>query len=73
MKESVKKYLGVLCIFGLAFFIGYCAGFYSAINWGLTKAVNFLHSEGVNFTYSAQQLADILYKYKGIIDSATSH
>lgn len=60
-----KKLIAVLAI-GLLLggFLGYGYGFAKGVNYTVTMGYNFLKSSGVDFSLSADQIADLIQAYQ---------
>ena len=69
MKEIYHKWIMIILGSIIAFAVGYFMGFASGIRFMVTKAVDFLRYEGVDFSLTAQQIAELIIKYTGWIQS----
>lgn len=67
MKEKYKRWLGFTFIFVFGLIIGYMFGFYSAVKFMINEAVYFLQSQGVDFSMTAEQIGELVLKYKELI------
>lgn len=71
MKETTKKYVafGIVCLFGMG--IGFSLGFYSAVSFILDKGLQFLSNQGVDFSLTASQIAQLVISYQRIIEQGS--